>query len=113
VFAPGSTDVILVFPDQRFGRPNLAVAQTVILRQFDLRLKPELGFAVRAVHVYVKAGFFAREEKKRKPSSRKMVGLTSYRPGRKRSHPPAHDPVPLAERGASRAYAWSEELGNT
>ena len=80
-----------MFPDQRFGRPNLAVAQTVILRQFDLRLKPELGFAVRAVHVYVKAGFF----------------------GRKRSHPPAHDPVPLAERGASRAYAWSEELGNT
>jgi hypothetical protein len=30
-----------VFPDQRFGRPDLAVAQAVILRQFDLRLKPE------------------------------------------------------------------------
>jgi hypothetical protein len=31
-----------VFPDQRFRRPNLAVVQPVILRQFNLRLKPEL-----------------------------------------------------------------------
>jgi hypothetical protein len=53
--APGSTDVILVFSDQRFGRPDPAVAQAVILRQFDLRLKPELGFAVSAVDVHVEA----------------------------------------------------------
>lgn len=53
-----------MFPDQRFGRSNLAVAQAVILRQFDLRLKPELGFAVCAVHVYVKAGLLAGEEEK-------------------------------------------------
>jgi hypothetical protein len=63
VLAPGSTDVIFVFPDQSLGRPNLAVVQAVILRQFNLRLKPELRFPVRVVHVDVKAGFLAREEK--------------------------------------------------
>ena len=52
-----------MFPDQSFGHPNLAVVQAVILRQFNLRLKPELRFAVRVVHMYVKAGFLAREEK--------------------------------------------------
>ena len=52
-----------MFPDQSLGRPNLAVVQTVILRQFNLRLKPELRFPVRVVHVDVKAGFLTREEK--------------------------------------------------
>lgn len=51
-----------MFPDQGFGRPNFAVVQGVILRQFNLRLKPELRFAVRVVHMHVKAGFLAREE---------------------------------------------------
>jgi len=52
-----------VFSDQSLGRPNLAVAQAVILRQFNLRLKPEFGFPISVMDMYVEAGFFAREEK--------------------------------------------------
>jgi hypothetical protein len=63
VLAPGSTDVIFVFPDQRFRRPNLAVVQAVILRQFEQRLKPELRFPVGMMHVHVEPGFLARKEK--------------------------------------------------
>lgn len=55
-----------MFPDQCFGRPDLAVAQAVILRQFDRWLKPELRFAVGVVHVDVEAGFFAGEEEETK-----------------------------------------------
>jgi len=54
---------MFVIPDQCFGRPNLAVVQAIILRQFNLRLKPELRFAVRVVHVHVEPGFLARKEK--------------------------------------------------
>jgi hypothetical protein len=54
---------MFVFPDQAFGRPNLAVVQAVILRQFNLRLKPELRFAIRVVYMHVKPGFLTREEK--------------------------------------------------
>lgn len=54
---------MFVFPDQSFGRPSLAVVQAVILRQFNLRLKSELRFAVRVVHMHVKPGFLAQEEK--------------------------------------------------
>src|SRR5678815_2162879 len=32
MLAPGGTDVLFVFPDQRFHRPELPVIQTVILR---------------------------------------------------------------------------------
>jgi len=60
---PGSADVIFVFPDQCLGRPNLAVVQGVILRQFDLGLKPELCLSVGAMHVHMKPGFLAGEEK--------------------------------------------------
>ena len=51
------------FPDQSLGRPNLTVVQAVILRQFNLRLKPELRFPVSMMHMHVKPGFLAREEK--------------------------------------------------
>ena len=51
-----------MFPDQSLGRPNLTVVQAVILRQFDLRLKPELRFPISAMHVHVEPGFLAREE---------------------------------------------------
>ena len=54
---------MLVFADQRFGRPNLPVAQAVILRQFNRRLKPELRLPIRVMDVHMKPGFFAREEK--------------------------------------------------
>jgi len=54
---------MFVFPDQSLGRPNLAVVQAVILRQFDLRLKPELRLSVCAMHMDMHARFLAREEK--------------------------------------------------
>ena len=54
---------MFVFPDQRFRRPNLAVVQAIILRQFDLRLKPEFRFPAGVVHMDVEPGLFAREEK--------------------------------------------------
>ncbi len=54
---------MFVFADQRFGRPNLAVVQPVILRQFDLRLKPELRFPVCVMHMHVEPRFLAGEEK--------------------------------------------------
>jgi len=53
---------MFVFPDQRFRRPNPAVVQSVILRQFDLRLKPEFRFPVRVVYMNVESGFLARKE---------------------------------------------------
>ena len=58
---------MFVFRDQSFGRPNLAVAQPVILRQFDLRLKPELRFAVCVMYVHVEPGFLARKEEESEP----------------------------------------------
>ena len=54
---------MFVFPDQSFGRPNLAVVQAVILRQFNLRLNPELRLAICVVHMHVEPRFLAREEK--------------------------------------------------
>src|SRR5687768_12497693 len=54
---------MFVFADQRLGRPNLAAVQAMILRQFNLRLKPELRFAVSVVHMNVQSGFLTREEK--------------------------------------------------
>ena len=54
---------MFVFPDQSFDRPNLAVVQAVILRQFNLRLNPELRLAICVVHMHVEPGFLAREEK--------------------------------------------------
>jgi hypothetical protein len=44
---------MFMFPDQGLGRPGLAVVQAVILCQFDLRLKPELGFPICVVHVHM------------------------------------------------------------
>jgi hypothetical protein len=58
---------MFVFPDQCFGRPNLAVVEAVILRQFDRRLKPELRFAIRVVHMDMEPGFLARKEEEPKP----------------------------------------------
>jgi len=36
--------------------------ESVISRQFDLRLQPELGLTAGMLHMYVRARFFAREE---------------------------------------------------
>jgi len=75
VLVPGCADVKFVFPDQRFGRPDPAVTNKSILRQFDMRLKPELGVAVGVMHLHMEARLFAGKEKNPKRSSRKMVGL--------------------------------------
>jgi hypothetical protein len=50
---------MFVFPDQRFRRPNLAVVQPVILRQFNSRLKPEFRFPVRVMHMHAEPGLLA------------------------------------------------------
>jgi hypothetical protein len=49
--------------NQEGSELQLAFIQTMILRQLDGRLNPELGFAVGAGHVHVHAGFLPREEK--------------------------------------------------
>ncbi len=46
--------------------PNLPIAQAMILRQGDHRLKPELRLPVYARHMDVHAGLFAGEEVKPK-----------------------------------------------
>jgi len=40
----------------------LPVTQILILRQFEIWLKPELGFAIGAVRVNMHARFFTRKE---------------------------------------------------
>jgi len=57
-----------VFLDHSAGGTNLACAQALILRQVYDRLKPELGFAARALHRNVQTAFFAGE--KVKPEAR-------------------------------------------
>jgi hypothetical protein len=54
---------MFVFADQGLGRPSLAVVQAIILRQFNLRLKPKLCFAVSVMHMNVQSGLLTREEK--------------------------------------------------
>jgi len=87
---------MFVFPDQCFGRPNLAVVQAVILPQFNGGLKPELRLPIRVMHVHMKPGFLAREEKE--PESvlakdRRAQGLFSrqltfeFTRGRRRAKP--------------------------
>jgi hypothetical protein len=46
---------MFMFPAQRFRRSNLAVIQTVILRPFNLWLKPEFRLPVRAMNVNMHA----------------------------------------------------------
>jgi hypothetical protein len=41
---------------------NFALGDSVILRYFDARLKPDLEFAVRRLHMDVHSIFFEREE---------------------------------------------------
>jgi hypothetical protein len=53
-----------VFLNEAAGGAKLACVKAMILRQVHHRLKPELGLAVRALHVNVKARFFAGEKVK-------------------------------------------------
>src|SRR5947209_13724938 len=43
--------------------------ESVISRQFHLRLEPELGFTAGMLHMYVRARFFAREEVETVPAN--------------------------------------------
>jgi len=70
-----------VFPDQRFRRSNLAVVQAIILRQLNLRLKPEFA-SPPAWFTWTWSRDSSREKKKnRNPFSRKIVGLKGYSSG--------------------------------
>jgi hypothetical protein len=55
-----------MFLNECAGRPKLLLTQAVILRLGDHRLKPEFGFAVRALHVDVHSGLLSREKVKSK-----------------------------------------------
>jgi len=44
-------------------------SESVINRQFDLRLQPELGLTAGMLHMYVRARFFAREEVESVPAN--------------------------------------------
>ena len=47
--------------NQFLSQAKLRTVQTVILRQFYRRLKPELGLPVAAIYVHVSAQFLARK----------------------------------------------------
>jgi hypothetical protein len=59
--------------DQGEGGADLARVESMILRQLDGRLKPELRFAGRAGDVDVSSRLLAREEKEAK------TAFTEYR----------------------------------
>ena len=71
---PSGTDFIGVFLDQGQCPPDLSFVQTMILRQRNLGLKPELCFPVRALHVYMAPELLAREEAKSEGSVPKDCG---------------------------------------
>ena len=62
--------------DQTVDDPKVSGRQPVILRQLDGRFEPVLGFPVAAVDVNMIRGSSREKKKKRKPRSRKIVGLT-------------------------------------
>lgn len=53
-----------MFLNYSAGGAELARVQALILRQVYDRLKPELGFAARALHMDVQTRFFAGEKVK-------------------------------------------------
>ena len=74
VLVPSGTDFISVVLDQgRYG-PDLTVIQAMILRQRNLWLKPEFGFPVRALHMYMPTRLLAGEEVKPIMPSAKNCG---------------------------------------
>ena len=59
VLLPGIADFVLMGLRQRESRPDQPVVHAESLRQFDGRLKPELGIALGAVDVDVRPRLFA------------------------------------------------------
>ena len=66
---PGFADFIFVFPNEPERCRDVAIAQAIILRQFNVRFKPEFRFPIGSVDVHVHSSFFARKEIKPKPSA--------------------------------------------
>jgi hypothetical protein len=75
VSMPSISDFIFVFLDQSIRSLKVSASQTVIVRQFDSRFNPELRLAATAVNMTCILGSSREKKKKRKPSSRKIVGL--------------------------------------
>jgi hypothetical protein len=53
-------------PDEFESRAQSASSEALVLRQINLRLKPELSFAFNVVHMHVQTEFLPREEEKPK-----------------------------------------------
>ena len=64
-----------MFLDELPDDSEVASAQAMILRQFDLGFHPELGLTVSAVDVNVGSRLLTGEEEEPEPLSRKIVGL--------------------------------------
>ena len=70
---PSAADIIDVCLDQSLSDPKLSLVHADILRHFDEWLKPELGFAIGAMHMNVHARLLAREKVEA------ITGLSEYR----------------------------------
>jgi len=71
---PRVADLIFVPPDQSQGRSDAPRVQSVILRQLDFRLQPELGFAIDMVDMNVYPRLFAREKEETEAAFSKNRG---------------------------------------
>jgi|SRR3990172_7719259 len=68
VLVPGIANDLLVRFNHRPNGPQLPIVESVILRQFNGRFKPEFGLPIRAVYVHVHARLLTREEKEPEPT---------------------------------------------
>jgi hypothetical protein len=62
VAAPGISDLLLAFFDQSLGSAEVLSVELLVPRQPNTRLDPQLGLAVRRLHMDVHALLLAREE---------------------------------------------------
>jgi hypothetical protein len=57
---------MLVPPDEFESRAQSPSSEAIVLRQLNLRLKPELRFSFNVVHMHMRTEFLPREEEKPK-----------------------------------------------
>jgi hypothetical protein len=63
---PGSTDLMLVPPDELESCAQSASGEAIVLCQLNLRLKPELCFPFHMVYMHMRTELLPREEEKPK-----------------------------------------------
>jgi len=63
VSGPCVSDFIFAFLYDLLQLLELTLRQPQVSGQYDLRVNPELGFAIRACYVYMNPRFFSSEEK--------------------------------------------------